>query len=175
MAERSGIHGRKLIIGMIIAIVFGVFVTFWVYLHVLYNMGAAGKARGWIVYMGWETYNRLQSWLTNPTTPNHSEMSVIGGGFLFTIFLMIMRIRFVWWPLHPAGYALTAGGKLEVLWFPAFIAWFIKLFVLRFGGAKRFRQIAPFFLGLILGDYTLGSLWSISGIILKMPTHIVWH
>ena len=175
LAERSGIHGRKLIVGMVIAIVFGVFVTFWVYLHVLYNMGAAGKARGWIIYMGWETYNRLQSWLTNPTAPNPSEISVIGGGFLFTISLMIMRIRFIWWPLHPAGFALTAGGKLGLIWFPAFIAWFMKLMVLRFGGAKRFRQVAPFFLGLILGDYTVGCLWSIFGIILKMPTYTVWH
>jgi len=125
--------------------------------------------------MGWETYSRLQSWLTDPKSPNYSEMSGIGGGFIFTIFLMIMKVRFLWWPFHPAGYVLTASGSLEILWFPAFISWFIKSSVLRFGGAKQFRLAAPFFLGLILGDYALGCLWSIIGIIFKMPTYIVWH
>jgi len=150
IAERSGIDSRKLIIGMIIAIVVGTLITFWVYLHVLYQMGATNKARGCLVYMGWETYSRLQSWLTNPKSPNYREMSGISGGFVFTIFLMIMKIRFLWWPFHPAGYVLTASGSLAILWFPAFIIWFIKSTVLRFGGAKRFSQVAPFFLGLIL-------------------------
>ena len=175
MAERARIDSRKLMIGMMIAIVLGVFVTFWVYLHVLYRMGAAGKARGWIVYMGWETYNRLQSWLSDPRAPNYGETSAIGGGFMFTIFLMIMKIRFLWWPLHPAGYVLTTGAGLGRSWFAVFISWSIKSVILRFGGAKRFRQAAPFFLGLILGDYTLGCLWSIIGIALKIPTYGVWH
>jgi len=175
MAERTGIDSRKLIIGMMIAIVIGVLVTFWIYLHILYQMGTASKARGWLLVMGWEIYNRLQSWLTNPRAPNYTEMSGMTGGFIFAIFLMIMKVRFLWWPLHPAGYVLTASGSLGILWFPAFISWTIKALVLRFGGAKRFRQIAPFFLGLVLGDYTLGCLWSIIGIIMKMPTYIVWH
>ena len=51
---------------MILAIVFGILITFWAYLHVLYDMGAGSKARGWIVYMGWETFNRLQTWLVSP-------------------------------------------------------------------------------------------------------------
>jgi len=175
MAERTGIDSRKLIIGMMIAIVVGVLVTFWIYLHVLYQMGASSKARGWLIVMGWEIYNRLQSWLTNPRAQNYSEMSGIAGGFIFAIFLMIMKIRFLWWPLHPAGYVLTASGSLGILWFPAFISWAIKSIVLRFGGAKLFRKVAPLFLGLVLGDYILGCLWSIIGIIMKMPTYIVWH
>ena len=175
MAERARIDSRKLMIGMIIAIVVGVFVTFWIYLHVLYKMGAANKARGWILTMGWETYNRLGSWLTNPREPNRSETAGIAGGLVFTIFLMIMKMRFIWWPLHPAGYVLTTGGGLGRSWFAVFVSWAIKSIILRFGGARRFRQAAPFFLGLILGDYTLGCIWSIIGIALKMPTYGVWH
>ena len=33
----------------------------------------------------------------------------------------------------------------------------------------------PFlFLGLILGDYTIGCLWSIIGIVFEIPTYGVW-
>jgi hypothetical protein len=175
MAERARIDSRKLMIGMMAAIVVSVLVTFWVYLHVLYQMGAANKARGWIVYMGRETYNRLHLWLTDPRAPNYSETSGIIGGFMFTVFLMVMKVRFIWWPLHPGGYVLTTGGGLGRSWFAVFVSWAIQSVILRFGGAKRFRQTAPFFLGLILGDYTLGCLWSIIGIALKMPTYGVWH
>jgi hypothetical protein len=96
-------------------------------------------------------------------------------GFIFTIFLMIMKIRFIRWPLHPGGYVLTTGGGLGRSWFAVSVSWAMKSVILRFGGARRFRQAAPFFLGLILGDYTLGCLWSIIGIALRMPTYGVWH
>ena len=175
MAERARIDSRKLMLGMFIAIVVSAFASFWVYLHFLYKMGAAGKAQGWLVYMGWETYNRLQSWMTEPRFTNYNEMSGIAGGFLFTLFLMFMRIRFIWWPFHPAGYVLSSGEGLSRPWFAIFISWAIKSVILKFGGAKRFRQFAPFFLGLILGDYTLGCVWSIVGIIFQMTTYRVWH
>ena len=109
MAERSQIGYRQLLIGMILAIVFGILITFWAYLHVLYDMGAGSKARGWIVYMGWETFNRLQTWLVSPRETSVPELGVISGSFLFTVFLMIMKIRFLWWPLHPGGYVLVSG------------------------------------------------------------------
>ena len=175
LAERSRIGYRQLLIGMILAIVFGILITFWAYLHVLYDMGAGSKARGWIVYMGWETFNRLQTWLVSPRETSVPEMSVIGSSFLFTIFLMIMKIRFLWWPLHPGGYVLVSGTGMGGLWFPIFLSWLAKATVLKLGGVKLYRQAVPFFLGLILGDYTLGCVWSLIGLVLEMPTYIVWH
>ena len=175
LAERSQIGYRQLLIGMILAIVFGILITFWAYLHVLYDMGAGSKARGWIVYMGWETFNRLQTWLVSPRETSVPELGVISGSFLFTIFLMIMKIRFLWWPLHPGGYVLVSGTGMSGLWFPIFLSWLAKAIVLKIGGVKLYRQAVPFFLGLILGDYTLGCVWSLIGLVLEMPTYIVWH
>ena len=175
LAEQTRIGYRQLLIGMILAIVFGILITFWAYLHVLYDMGAGSKARGWIVYMGWETFNRLQTWLVNPRETAGPELGVIGSSFLFTIFLMIMKIRFLWWPLHPAGYVLVSGTGMGRLWFTIFLGWLAKAIVLKIGGVKLYRQAVPFFLGLILGDYTLGCLWSLIGLVLQIPTYIVWH
>lgn len=175
LADRSNIGYRQILIGMILAIVFGILITFWAYLHVLYDMGAGSKARGWIVYMGWETFNRLQTWLVSPRETSVPELSVISSSFLFTIFLMFMKIRFLWWPLHPGGYVLVSGTGMGRLWFPIFLSWLAKATVLKIGGVKLYRQAVPFFLGLILGDYTLGCVWSLIGLVLKMPTYIVWH
>lgn len=171
IAERTGIGYRQLLIGMILAIVFGIFVTFWLYLHVMYEMGVANKARGWIVYMGWETFNRLQTWLVLPRDANSAEMGGIAGGFLFTIFLMVMKFRFLWWPFHPGGYVLTTGEGLGRSWFAVFISWAAKITILKIGGIRLYRKAVPFFLGLILGDYTLGCVWSLIGIAFEMPTY----
>ncbi len=50
-----------------------------------------------------------------------------------------------------------------------------KAIVLKIGGVKLYRQAVPFFLGLILADYTLGCVWSLIGLVLEIPTYIVWH
>ncbi len=36
------------------------------------------------------------------------------------------------------------------------------------------RTAIPFFLGLILGDYTMGSLWAILGPVLGIPTYKIY-
>ena len=175
IAERTQIGYRQLQIGMIIAIIFGVLFTFWIYLHVMYQMGAASKARGWLVYMGWESFNRLQTWIVHPRNSNVAEVGVITSSFLFTIVLLIMKNSFLWWPLHPGGYVLVTGTGFSGLWFTALLSWTVKATVLKIGGVRLYRKAVPFFLGLILGDYTLGCLWSLLGLALEMPTYIVWH
>ena len=175
IAERTNIGYRQVLTGVILTIVFGIFFTFWVYIHMMYDLGVNSKARGWIRTMGWEFFNRLQNWLVHPREPNVGELVGIGGGFGFTVFLMVMKIRFLWWPFHPGGYVLTTGGGLGREWFAVFLSWLAKFIILRAGGVKLYRQAVPFFLGLILGDYTLGCIWSIVGIVFQMPTYGVWH
>ena len=50
------------------------------------------------------------------------------------------------------------------LWACLFVAWVAKAVILRHGGLRAYRQAIPFFLGLALGDYMFGSLWSIISI-----------
>ena len=78
-----------------------------------------------------------------------------------TIFLVIMRTMFWWWPLHPLGYALSASWTLIVFWFPVLVAWAIKQPLMRYGGIKHYRKFRPFFLGMIFGEFGLAVLWTI--------------
>ena len=54
--------------------------------------------------------------------------------------------------------------------------WFegVKWIILRHGGLGAHRKATHFFLGLILGEFTVGSLWTIIGIIFGMPTYRFW-
>ena len=145
IAEQAKIGYQQILAGIILTIVFGIFFTFWVYIHVMYDLGVTNKARGWIGTMGWEFFNRLQNWLINPRQPDSGEITGITGGFCFTIFLMIMKIRFLWWPFNPGGYVLTTGGGLGREWFAVFLSWLAKLIILRIGGVKLYRQAVLFF------------------------------
>jgi len=47
----------------------------------------------------------------------------------------------------------------------------IKLILLKHAHLKAYRNATPFFFGLILGEYTVGCLWNLLGIILGFQTY----
>jgi hypothetical protein len=54
------------------------------------------------------------------------------------------------------------------------IIWVIKLLVLRYSGLRGYRMLSPAFLGLILGDFLVGSVWSIVTSISGAPGYVFW-
>ena len=163
MAEVTGMGNRRLWLAMLIAIVVGIFATFWANLDITFRNGAIAKAGGFKGWVGWESFNRLQRWLINPSDPNWAGISFMGVGSVLTFLMMFMRMRFLWWPFHPAGYALAISFAMDYFWFAFFVAWLLKYLILRHGGIQMHRRAAPLFLGLILGDYVIGSIWAIIG------------
>ena len=146
----------------------------WANLHVTYAAGGGAKAAGFKGFVGGETYDRLTSWLNSPTQPASTGLYYILGGFLLVVLLSVMRTQFVWWPFHPAGYALAISYAMEYFWLPVLIAWASKAFIIRYGGVKAYRAAIPFFLGLILGDYTMGALWALIGPIMGIQTYKIY-
>ena len=164
LAERTGIDNRRLFLAMSIAMLFGILTTFWAYLHISYIEGG----RAWFA---WEAFNRLQSWLVNPRQPNRPGTIAMLIGMGITFFLMIMRMRIFWWPFHPAGFAISSSWSMNVFWFSIFVSSIIKWSLLKFGGLKTHRKAIPFFLGLILGEFIIGSIWALIGITIERPMY----
>jgi hypothetical protein len=76
---------------------------------------------------------------------------------------MLLRTRFTWWTLHPVGYAMANTSTMNQVWMPFFIAWILKVFVLRYGGMRLYRLSLPFFYGVIVGDFLAGGLTTLLG------------
>ena len=73
--------------------------------------------------------------------------------------LMWVRHQVLWWPLSPLGYLISANWKTSHIYASVFLAWFLKLVILRYGGPKLYRSLRPFFLGLILGEIVAAGVW----------------
>ena len=73
------------------------------------------------------------------------------GGFGFMAFLMLMRNRFIWWPLHPIGFPFANSPATGRIWFSVLIGWLIKFMIIKYGGVKLFNKIKPVFIGIIVG------------------------
>ena len=84
-----------------------------------------------------------------------------GVGILVTTGLVILRMLYWWWPLHPLGYALSASWTLVVFWFPVLIAWSIKMPLLRYSGIRQYQRFRPFFLGMVFGEFSMAVLWTL--------------
>ena len=65
---------------------------------------------------------------------------------------MLLRQQLVWWPLHPIGFPISL--VIHKMFFTVLLAWLIKTTILRYGGPKLFGRLRPFFLGLIMGEWT---------------------
>ena len=173
MSERTSISHRKLFGAMMLAVAAGTVAAFWSELHVAYKIGA--YAQGVVPkYFGVEPYNRLSNWMNSPKGPNASIISAVGVGFAFTLMLNAARMRLGWFPFHPAGYALSGNWSMNLLWFSLFIAWMLKLVILRYGGMKLYKAVFPFFLGLILGEFVMGSFWSLYSVATGLWTYNIF-
>jgi hypothetical protein len=170
MAERSGLKTSAMIYAVLLATALGSITAFWSLLHQGYGTGMQVKAfYPAIGAFGYEPWNRLQMWLQNRSSSDVPGIAFMFGGFGFTIFLAIMRVRFLWWRFHPAGYAVSNSYNMEVLWSPLFFGWLAKVIILRFGGLKFYRKSLPFFLGLLLGHFISSGTWTIIGVIINQP------
>ena len=166
IAERSRISNSGLFLAMVLATVIGALAFFWSYLDAQYQfVGLNTRGRGI------HAFNRLRSWLYYPSQPDYAATVAMGAGFLFSLILMMMRMRFLFWPLHPAGYAVAASYSVRGFWFSIFISWLAKSIILKSGGLKTHRKSIPFFLGIILGEFVAGSFWSLFGIALGKPMY----
>jgi hypothetical protein len=163
MADALRAEKRRLVGAMVLATVIGVAASFCIALTVWYHYGAAAKTDYWRAYMGQQAFMILKSQLDSPVKPNYTGTAFVGVGFLVTVALSALRIRFLWWPFHPVGYAVANTPTMDQIWLPFALAWGAKVLTLRYGGLRLYRGLLPLFLGLILGDFLAGGLWTLVG------------
>lgn len=168
ISEQANIKNKRMLFAILIATVFGVLFAFWVQLHLYYKFGAdSGYFGRWALGYGQEFFGRLRNWILYPTNTDRAGLLFMGITFSVMTLLMYLRVKFFWLPFHPLGYVMAFNQEMSDLWAPILICLFIKWLILKYGGIKSYRRAVPFFLGLVLGDFLMGSIWSILSVVLN--------
>jgi len=84
-----------------------------------------------------------------------------GVGALIMLLLVIAQRLFFWWPIHPVGFIICSVGWTDILWVSIFLAWLAKWVVVKIGGQAMYRKARLFFLGMVLGQFTVAGVWAV--------------
>ncbi len=160
MSDLTSLDRRHLFAAIAIALLVALVVGGWVNLALPYSAGAVGMYG--YVYKGTPLLGfRYFAPVLQSGDEYDARLPVFfGTGVLAALGLSWMRMQHVWWPLSPLGLALSGSWSMIVFWFPMLIAWLVKGGVVRYGGMKLYSQLRPFFLGLILGEFSQAVIWA---------------
>ena len=106
----------------------------------------------------------------NVTRTNQPDRWDFGVGHLvfgaaLAALLYWLCLRSPAWPLHPIGLLMVETHYGNIAWISVMFGWLIKVLILRYGGARLYRQAQPLFLGLIVGEVIAAVFWALEPLI----------
>ena len=173
ISGQTNLSQRRMYLAILLATVLGVIAAFWIQLHLYYEHGAASGYFGpGALRSGRQWFTRLRDWIYYPMGTDWLGVTFMGVGFSVMMVLAYLRSRVLWLPLHPLGFIISGSGELALdMWVPLVACTVAKWLILRHGGIRSYRRAVPFFLGLVLGDFLIGSIWSVLSIALNVTMY----
>lgn len=161
IAEEIGRNKRPLIWAVALTVIVALAGSIWSVMTLSYAYGGVNLHGFWFIGVPQNAGTYMARILSNPTPVSISGWIFTGVGALIMGVLAYVRARFLWWPLHPLGFAISTFDIMNYVWFSVFVAWIIKSVVLKYGGPGLYRSTRPFFLGLIMGQIFVSGMWLI--------------
>ena len=158
LSEQIGARRRWLFGAMLAAIMLGAASGVWALMELSHRYGVLNMRPAYFLGLPEVAWSYVARLVVSPTGPDSWGWFHTGLGAIAMGLLMTAQRVFFWWPLHPLGFPFSSVfGWIS---FNAFLAWLIKGLVLKYGGARLYLLVRPFFLGLILGQFAMyGLFW----------------
>ena len=138
LSGQIGAQKRPRFWGMLLALVAGMGGALWMLMHLAYSYGAINLRPQHFIWLPNYVFDYAAARNGTPAEASWSGWFHTGFGGAIMGLLLLARRYWFWWPLHP---------------------------ILRYGGVRAYRQVRPFFLGLILGHFTIfGVFWLIDAL-----------
>ncbi|MBW2028234.1 MAG: hypothetical protein JRH06_10015 [Deltaproteobacteria bacterium] len=170
----DGIKNRCMIIGGIsVTLILAVAVSFIAMLALCYKFGIRELQLDWATRTTLSVYENIYSLIENPVSPGHWVLVFSIAGAVVMLILVMCYHRFYWWPIHPIGYLTAYSSAMRILWFSFFLGWLCNALCIRYGGVLLFKRFRLFFVGLIIGDFLMGGIWAIIGLITGVSFQIL--
>jgi hypothetical protein len=166
MGDTMRLDGRSMVVAILFAIVVSTLLVYLVLIPLVYQHGGVTMNRQRFYEVPTQPFRELATVLENPRSPDSLGQAFVGVGFLSSLLLSWLRLTFVWWPFHPIGYAVGFSRRtIDWMWFSIFLGWAFKVLILRLGGMQLYRRALPFFLGFILGEFSMGGVFGFIGVL----------
>jgi len=150
-----GGNRRKILAAVGIAFVVALVTSIVVTLYFGYTHGTQ-NFNTWHIRSGGQTvFNDTASKISSPFPTDWIRIRHFGYGILAMAMLTQLRYWMPQWPLHPIGLTVGVTYFTQQTFAGVFLAWIIKLVVLKVGGVSTYRRLQPLFIGLLVG-YSLG-------------------
>jgi len=132
------------------------------YAYGAYNFGAWEFRSGNI-----QIISNVVTKMKELTSPDRARLLCLALGAAICSGLIFLRYRFPWWPLHPIGFTISGTTwPIRISVFSIFLAWLVKLMVLKIGGNRLYTRSRPFFLGILVGY--------VAGVAVSFLVDVVW-
>jgi len=150
---------RRLVAMMAVALGIGLVGSICTTLNLGYKYGGVNLHQQYFSWFAQEPFKLAGRFVDSPIGPHWPGWGWHGLGMAVMALLMLARHHLLWWPLHPIGYVVSGTWILNSVWFSIFLAWLIKVLVLKYAGPGGYRGTRWFFLGMILGQFVVGGMW----------------
>ena len=160
LTSSGAVTDRRLPLAMLLAVVVGLAGSLWCIMILAHAHGGINLQPWWFNAAPRWPFRFMASAYLSPEPSFAPRALFTGIGAAIMSALLFLRARFAWWPLNPIGFPIAKTVTIVYWnWLAIFTAWILKLLVLRYGGVRVFRRLTPFFLGLILGEFSTAGLW----------------
>lgn len=156
----------KLFFTILATLIGAVAVSFGAMLLLCYKYGIRELELEWATRTTLNTYENIQAVMTAPSAAGSSWVMIFSiAGALVMLVLVVCYHRLYWWPIHPIGYLMAYSSAMRILWFSFFVGWLVNALCMRYGGVSLFNRLRFLFIGLIIGDFFMGGLWAVIGLL----------
>jgi hypothetical protein len=158
LTEMGAVHKHRRLFGGIVAVILVTLPTsIGLILFLGYEHGAINLSPFYFNNVSQYPFQFMQINIDTPFEPSWIGWAHTAAGAIVMAALMAVQHHYLWWPFHPLGYPVSCvfGG----MWFSVFIALVLKTTILKYGGPLLLARVKPLFLGLILGEASVGGFW----------------
>ena len=100
-------------------------------------------------------FDDIVRWIRNADQLQPPEFMFMILGGVIMLAMTALSHRFPGWPLAPVGFTVAFADVIRLLMFSLFLAWLIKMLLMRIGGVTIYRRAQPFAWGVLVA-YTVG-------------------
>ena len=172
--SEGGRLAPKFVLGcVVLALVVSLIVSSAFMLQMIYFHGGDYLADTHIRDTPTWAFRHFELFLRLASPPDGWAVGYLISGIAVMVGMLLAHRSFLWWPVYPLAYIIGDTGVITTIWGSALVGWAAKEAIQRLGGSVSYSKFRPAFLGLILGEFFMVSLWVLIDAILDRAGHVI--